>query len=60
MMAKGAIGTQSDFVLISMPVGLFWPTWCSAQMCSATTPAITNGSRKCSEKKRLSVTPETP
>jgi hypothetical protein len=24
---------------------LFWPTTCSAQTCSTTTPAITNGSR---------------
>ena len=29
----------------SMPVGLFWPTTCSAQTCSTTTPAIINGRR---------------
>ena len=45
MTACGLIGTESDAVLISSPVGLFWPTTCSAQMCSATAPTITNGSR---------------
>ena len=37
------------------PVGLLFPGTCSAQMCRPTTPAIMNGSRKCSEKKRFSV-----
>jgi hypothetical protein len=38
----------------STPVGFDEPGMCSAQMCRITTPAITKGSRKCSEKKRLS------
>ena len=43
--AYGVNGTASDLVLMSRPVGLFWPTTCSAQMCRPTRPAITKGSR---------------
>jgi len=38
-------GRVSVFDFGSTPVGLFWPTTCSAQMCRITTPAITKGSR---------------
>lgn len=41
----GVNGTVSFSVFGSTPSGLFWPATCSAQTCSTTTPAITNGSR---------------
>ena len=53
-----SIGLPSapSFSLISMPSGLFEPTWRSATRCSATSSAMTNGSATtCSEKKRFSV-----
>src|SRR3546814_19666768 len=48
------LGSVSCGPFTSTPVGLDEPGICSAQMWRMTTPAITNGSRKCREKKRVS------
>ena len=57
---KEQVGVYLDESVVSLslftstPVGLDDPGMCSAQICRITTPASTNGSRKCRAKKRLS------
>ena len=51
----GVKGTVSEPGFTSMPSGLLDPTICSATTCSPTTPKMTKGSKKWSEKNRFRV-----